>query len=105
MTDTYRALLRLAADGGLPRSVDATAGMSMPALADLVEAGHLRAIRYRTLDGDLFADPEITLAGREYLQTLERGDSIDSDIPVDAPRRRGISIDGVALRELRQKAR
>ncbi len=95
-------ILRIAADGLLPEEIDERSEIPLHLVKELVDAGLLKAIDTSTLDGDSLMEPKITLAGRAFLKSHEQPIQVASK-EVDEPmRRRGIEIDGEALRSQRQ---
>jgi hypothetical protein len=64
-------ILRQAVAGTLPANVDSESAVSVLAVKDLIDSGHLEATDTSSLDGDAFLDPRITTSGREYLRVLE----------------------------------
>ena len=70
-TERHLEILRLAAAGTLPHRVEPGSNISSDVIGELVGSGYLTAIDASSFDGPSFLDPRITVAGREYLRTLE----------------------------------
>jgi hypothetical protein len=62
--------LALAARGKLPEKIDAASRLSPSVIGELVGAGLLKAVDASSMDGAAYLNPQITLAGREYLAQL-----------------------------------
>jgi hypothetical protein len=65
-------ILELADQGGLPKKINSASHLSVAAVQELIDAGHLKAIDASSLDGPAYLEPEITLTGREYLAGLRK---------------------------------
>lgn len=70
-TDPHLLILRKAAAGTLPASIDAESTVSVQGIQDLIASGHMEALDTPSLDRPAFLDPRITISGREYLRVLE----------------------------------
>jgi hypothetical protein len=70
-SDAHLQILRLAAAGTLPSSIDSGSGVSVQAVQDLISSGYMEAIDTSSLDGTAFLDPRLTIYGREYFRVLE----------------------------------
>ncbi len=70
-SNPHLQILRLAAAGTLPSSIDSGSAVSVQAVQDLINSGYMEAIDTSSLDGTAFLDPRITISGREYLRALE----------------------------------
>ncbi len=70
-TDPHLLILRQAAAGTLPASIDSRSTVSVQAVQDLITSGHMEALDNSSLSGPAFLDPRITISGREYLRVLE----------------------------------
>jgi hypothetical protein len=68
--EQHYKILKLAADGNLPRKIDKTSGLSVDIVRELIEAGYLKAIDASSYDGIKYLQTRITLSGREYLNEL-----------------------------------
>jgi len=67
-------ILELASTNSLPEKIDEYSEISIYAVEELIEAGHLKAIDTSTLQGREYCDTRITLSGREYLKVLKSND-------------------------------
>src|SRR5690606_4552130 len=68
----HLAILKRAAKGELPASIDESSDMPVAAIKELIAAGLVKATDTKRLDGSQYLDTRITLAGREYLTDLDR---------------------------------
>lgn len=66
----YLHALELGVKGDLPERVDSSSDPSASVIRELVGAGYLEAIDASSFDGPAYLGPKITLAGREYLESL-----------------------------------
>ncbi len=69
--DQQLRILRQAAAGSLPASIDSDSSVPAMVVKELVESGHLEAIDTTTFDGPGFLDARITTSGREHLRILD----------------------------------
>ncbi|MFZ5491026.1 MAG: hypothetical protein ACOY6E_00800 [Pseudomonadota bacterium] len=69
--DPHLLILRQAAAGTLPASIDSESPVSVQAVRDLIASGYMEAIDTSSFDGPAFLNPSITISGREYLRVLE----------------------------------
>lgn len=77
-------ILEMAANDGLPESIDEGTGLPLDIITELVEAGYLKAIDASSFEGIAYIAPKITLPGREYLERLriqERSSTIKMVTP------------------------
>ena len=81
----HRLILEQASRGELPDEVNGNCAVAVWAVRDLVEDGMLRAIETGNLDGKAYLEPRITIAGREYLNELNRR-RIKASLPAKAKR-------------------
>lgn len=64
-------ILELAAEKKLPEQIDETSELPVEIVAELIEAGYLKAIDASSFDGTAYFQSKITLLGREYLNELK----------------------------------
>lgn len=83
-------ILEMAAQGKLPDRIDATSDLPVAIIKQLVNAGYLDATDASSCEGVAYLDPEITLAGREYLDELR---TRMRDSQMDAARQDGRPVD------------
>lgn len=69
--DPQLEILRRAATGTLPTTVDSCSSVPALVIKDLVASGHLAAMDVSNFNGPAFLEPRITTVGREYLHVLE----------------------------------
>lgn len=67
-TRAHRTILKAAARGELPQSIDEQSDFDVHLVKELVESGLLKAVDASSFDGPAFLNPTITVAGREYLR-------------------------------------
>lgn len=79
MMSEHLRLLELAANNGLPDTIDEETGLPLDIVRELVDAGYLKAIDASSFDGDAYMSPKITLPGREYLERLKSEERSDAD--------------------------
>ncbi|MGH8503292.1 MAG: hypothetical protein ACREVE_12640 [Gammaproteobacteria bacterium] len=68
----HRIILGKAANDDLPEQINEGSSIPIGAVRELVEEGLLRAIDASSFDGRAYMEPRITVAGREYLNELNR---------------------------------
>jgi hypothetical protein len=68
----HRLVLEKAAASALPDQIDENSGIPVGVVHELIEEGFLHAVDASSDDGRSYMEPRITIAGREYLNELNR---------------------------------
>lgn len=68
----HKRILELVESNQLPRQIDEKSDVSVAVFRELYESGLVDGADARSMDGDAFLEPRITMPGRQYLAELRQ---------------------------------